>query len=477
MAKITIVGASNTRNTFSGKLKQLERMSNCAAEYVSATSTTAGYKALKDAQDATILVICFLLNGLTDATELCKNDAEIQMQTAILVEQYCNAIIESTTSKPDCQHYVLSPFYRASPKWLASNLSSIRTSMAEKLSTTNNRIHIIPAMDFTSTDLYDEVHLNVDAQNKLYKHIIAHILPESMEVEHTAKRGRSPSPSPLSTGTSSQTAGSPHPFIGPSSSKLSRTEDVLESNDPPVDKQNTGEHHDEAATVDEKFAAIQRNLKVHGTCLKAMIYQTANQADITDSLINTNNLNQVVVSGIPDGCFGLGLSPMIKPVVQKLVSFTKVHPGSIQTAIPQRFPIPKNSKLPDLKIIFNSPQAGVLFRQEANKLRKDKKEGWTGIYVSNVATKSTLVRIALLESIAKALQRLPANEGRIVMVNKFDTRPQLCYKTGDRITKRLFYIDAIQKYETLLTPEAIAFARKIAGKSFGIRMDPIFVVL
>ena len=87
------------------------------------------------------------------------------------------------------------------------------------------------------------------------------------------------------------------------------------------------------------------------------------------------------------------------------------------------------------------------------------------------------MRVALLESIAKALQRLPANEGKTVMVNKFDTRPQLCFKTGDKITKRLFYIDAIQKYETLLTPEAIAFARKIAGKSYGIRLDPIFVVL
>ena len=432
------------------------------------------YKALKDTQDATILVICFLLNGLTDATELCKNDAEIQVQTSILVDQYCNAIIESATNKQDCQHYVLSPFYRASPKWLASSLSSIRTSIAEKLSTTNNGIHIIPAMDFDSADLYDEVHLKVDAQNKLYNHIIAHILPESMEVEHTAKRARSPSPI---SGTSSQTAGSPHPLIGPSSSKVSRTEGVFESKDPPADVKNTGENHDEVATVDEKFAAIKHNLKVHETCLKAVIYQTANQADITDSLINTNNLNQVVVSGIPDGCFGLGWSPKIKPVVQKLVSFTKVHPGSIQTAIPQRFPIPKNSNLPDLKIIFNSPQAGVLFRQEANKLRKDKKEGWTGIYVSNVASKSTLVRVALLESIAKALQRLPANEGKTVMVNKFDTRPQLCFKTGDKITKRLFYIDAIQKYETLLTPEAIAFARKIAGKSYGIRLDQIFFVL
>jgi len=107
MAKITIVGSSNTRNTFSGKLKQLERLGKCTAEYISATSTTAGYKALKDAQDTTILVICFLLNGITDATELCRNDAEIQVQVSVLTEQYCHAIIESATAKPNCQHYVI----------------------------------------------------------------------------------------------------------------------------------------------------------------------------------------------------------------------------------------------------------------------------------------------------------------------------------------------------------------------------------
>jgi len=471
MAKITIVGSSNTRNTFSGKLKQLERLGKCTAEYISATSTTAGYKALKDAQDTTILVICFLLNGITDATELCRNDAEIQVQVSVLTEQYCHAIIESATTKPNCQHYVITPFYRASPKWLAAKLNNIGTTITEKLSTTIG-IHVIPAMDFTMSDLYDEVHLNVDAQKRLYTHITNYIFPEAMVVEHMAKRARSPSP--VTPGSPLQTLNSDHPGPGPSSAKVSRTE----TEDNFVDSlADMDEHRNEATTVEEDIAAIKNELNIQGICMKAMVYQTANQADITDSLINTNNLNQVIVSGIPNGCFGLGWSPKIKPVVQKLVGFTKVHPGAIETAIPQQFPLPRSNKLQDLRIIFNSPQAGLLFRQQANKLRKDKVGEWTGIFVSNVATKSTHVRVALLESVAKALQRLPANEGKIVMVNKYDTRPQLCFKSGDKITKRIFFIEAMEKYHTLLTPDAIAFAKKIAGKSFGVRLAPIFVVL
>jgi hypothetical protein len=154
-----------------------------------------------------------------------------------------------------------------------------------------------------------------------------------------------------------------------------------------------------------------------------------------------------------------------------------VHPGAVSTVIAQQFPIPKGQHLPDLRIFFNCPQTGLLFRQQANKLRKDKAPGWAGIFVSNVATKSTMVRVALLQSIAKALQRLPSNAGKTIMVTRFDTRPQLCYKMGNRIEKRLFYIDAIQKYESLLTPADLAYARKIAGKSFEDSLRPVFAVL
>ena len=477
MAKLSFVGSSNIRNTFSGKLKQLERIGKCTVEYISATSITAGYKALKDVRDTTILVIGFLLNGITDTTELCKNEEEIHVQMSATIEQYCQAILESATSKPDCKHYVITPFYRSSPKWLAAELTNIGTVIKDKLSHTMAGIHVIPAIDFAHTDLHDEVHLNVDAQNRLYSHIINSIFPTSMEVDSTAKRARSPSPTPTFASPQIDAA---NPASGPSSNaraaKISKIgDDVGKEDSTPVNNQGSG--LDEGATTDDGMAAVNKKLKVHGICLKAIVYQSANQADITDSLINTNNLNQVIVSGIPDGCFGLGWSPKVKEVVQKIVGFTKVHPGAIETAIPQQYPIPKHGKLPDLKIIFNSPQAGLLFRQQANTLRKDKADGWAGIYVSNVATKSTHVRVALLQSIAKVLQRLPANEGRIVMVNKYDTRPQLCFKTGDKITKRLFYIDAIQKYETLISSDAIALARKIAGKSFGVRLDPIFVVL
>jgi len=211
-----------------------------------------------------------------------------------------------------------------------------------------------------------------------------------------------------------------------------------------------------AASLD-KFEELERivttntmQISAHNGCIKELLYQSANQSDISDMLCNIKCLNEVIVSGIKESPFGLGLLPKIKPVAHKLVLATKVHIGAIKTAVIQKYPLPKYGCLPDLKIIFNSSEAGTLFRADANKLRKDKVGEWASIYVNNEVTKATRVRIALLQSIASALQKLPANVGKTVFVTKFESRPQLCFKVGDKIESRLFYIDAIQKYQTLL---------------------------
>ncbi len=508
MAYIRIIGSSNIRNAFSGRLKQIEMMGGCRAEYVSATSINAGYKALKDTKEATILLICFLLNGISDATELCKDEKEIQSQTATVIDQYCQAILDSANEKPDCQHYVMTPFFRSSPKWLADKLSDISSAVIEKLALQRG-IHIIPTIDFGTTDLRDEVHLNSEALNRLFMHISDFLFPPAMSIDQTGtKRARSPSPTPTQTSSpaSAQTfavtdkngkglsdGSRQSNWMSGSASKISKTQELGETLESEPEKgsaakisrtqdmvenpEDNPEPEVQDRTVEGRLTTLENQVETQRGCSVIMVYQSANQADITDSLINNNNLNQVLVSGITDGCFDLGWSPNIRAVVDKLVSFTKVHPGAVTTAIPQQFPIPKGNHLPDLKIIFNSPQAGLLFRQQANKLRHDKAPGWASIFVSNVATRSTQVRVALLQAIAKALQRLPSNIGKKIIVTRFDTRPQLCYKTGNRIDRRLFYIDAIQKYQSLLTPADLAFARKIAGKAFEDRLRPTFAIL
>lgn len=482
MSKLTIVGDSNIRNAFSGKLKRMDRMGKCSSEYISATSLTAGYKALQDANSATMLVISFLLNGITDETELCRDDGEIQAKVDIIVGEYCQAILNSAETKPDCHHYVLPPFYRASPKWLTGKIDGITSTIIANLST-RTRVHIIPTFNTTPAMLQDDVHLNSDSQNCLYNHITQYMWPETMSVDRSAtKRTHSTLASPPRNAsptldlhmdniadTASGSATSP-------SSKIMKIAPVTEPIKHDVMKpKGTIQEQIEELQLDN--AQNKRMIGVQTGCMQNMIYQSANQADISDMLCNINSQNIVIISGISETPFGLGPQPLPRDVANKLVGCTKVHIGSITSVFVQKYPLPKRNTLPDLKITFNSGPAGLLFRQQASKLRKDKVGEWGGIFVCNEPTKSTRVRIAILDTIAKALQRLPSNDGKKMFVTRFDPRPQLCIKSENHTEKRMFYIDVVEKYHSLLTEADINYARKIAGRTYGDRLRPTFAVL
>ena len=167
----------------------------------------------------------------------------------------------------------------------------------------------------------------------------------------------------------------------------------------------------------------------------------------------------------------------LRDIALGFVATTKIHPAAITRVYFQKFPAPKEGFMCDFTIHFNCCEAGSAFRQQANQLRKDEVPKWNNVYVRNVNTKGTKVCIFILQTLATTIQSLPANEGKTVFVTKFESRPQLCFKKGDRIERRLHYIDALDKYEKMLTDDNIAHARRIAGRSFGNRLRPTFGVL
>ena len=165
-----IIGDSNFRNTFSGKLKDLDKMGGVKSEYHSATSFTAGCKALKTITGASLVLICFLLNGIIDSCELCANNLEIESKILGVVEAYCAVIMASTATKPGVKHYVVPPFWRSTPDWLNGKLDSIAGMVRERLALNLDVFHL-PPITFSAEDLTDGVHLNLRSQEKLYTHI------------------------------------------------------------------------------------------------------------------------------------------------------------------------------------------------------------------------------------------------------------------------------------------------------------------
>jgi hypothetical protein len=498
--KILIIGSSNIRNSFSGMLGKLSKSVGCTTEYIPATSLTGGYNALKHISQATIVLISFLLNGVTDAAELCNTPEEINESTTSTINEYCQAILESVKLHPKIRHYIMPPFFRSTPTWMPEKINQMGEQIREKLSCTAGIFHI-PSIEFTREDLYDGVHLNNIAQTRLYQHITSFIFPSIIHtVRESIKRpSTDANPSVTSTPTKIQKPdNSTDCIMDPvTTDSLNSSEDLAAASSPSTTttftdpnmqtlyvllstqiskvsstNENTTKRLEK---LEEAIKASEKKSDIHSFCMTSMLYQSSNQAEITDLILNNNALNQVLVSGMK--CTDFGWQPSIREVTDKLVGATKVHIGSIVTSVIRKFPKPRNDTLPDLCIYFNSTEGGNLFRQHANSLRKKKEGYWGSIYVSTVLTKSTQVRIAVLQALAYKLKKLPANIDKTVYVTKFESRPQLCFKLGERVERRLYYTDAVQKYSTILTDADKALARKIAGTTYGNRLEATFIVL
>jgi len=213
--------------------------------------------------------------------------------------------------------------------------------------------------------------------------------------------------------------------------------------------------------------------------LKSLHLRTAKQAELLDSHSNTLNLNVVMISGVSSSLFRAndGELPRIKAVMDRLIKFTPLLASGIKFATYAKYIKHPNDKLPNIKAFFINADTALAFRESANKLRIEKKEFWASVYVSNDPTKSTRVRICILQAIAKRLAPLPANAGKTIFVSRFDVKPQLCFKFSGRVEKRFDYVAAIEKYRSVLKPEDKEAARKVAGKTFSDDDLRQFIVL
>ena len=465
-------------------------MGGVRSEYFSATSFTAGCEALKTITGATIVLISFLINGISDASELCSNNIEIEAKVLEIVEAYCSAIMASTVAHPGVRHYVLPPFWRSTPDWLSAKLNDIAGMIRERLVLNLDVFHV-PSITFSTADLTDGVHLNPHAQETLYNHITRFIFPEKMdEVRSGTKRGASPVNSDRTAAFDTVDAGTPSKIKR--TAKATKTSTTTTFTDPNMHSLYTllsaqisnistftAEVNNRVDNLEESTEELEKRVDIHNGTMQVMVRQSACQAELTDSLINDSNHNQVIISGLRKVSHIMedGTLMSLMDIAISLVATTKIHTASITRVSTQKFPIPKEGVMADLIVHFNCCEAGLLFRQQANQLRKDNAPTWKGVYVQNVVTKATRVRVFILQKIADSLKLLPAHIGKVIFVTKFESRPQLCFKKDERMTQRMYYTEAVEKYEKVLSQDNIAHARKIAGRSFGDRLRVVFGIL
>lgn len=518
-----IIGDSNTRNAFSTRLKLCERITGQTTEFVSASAYSSGLGALSDLGNSSVVYVSFLMNGLIDATELCADLNQIDGVIQNKITEYVAALHLASSVNPNTKLYTMPPMTRITPFWLESKLPQIVNFVITQAQSVPN-LTVLPPLVVTKENLEtDGVHLNRESQSRLFSYIMDSLFPDKISTKSknssrvrpvddddtvTSPPSKKTSAGSLSTTPVASTSTWPAVTSGPLPAVVQNIFDLFEDEDSLVDIPSTQSQptiadapEDDGSQltnpdlqqlyqmlskkidsvksstnlVETKVDVVQKALsKTNSTVernthiLRSLHMRTAVQAEILDAHSNTLSLNFVMISGVPETLIarqGAEL-PGIKIVMDKLITYTPLLVSGVKFAVYAKYIKHQEGKLPNIKACFINSDTALAFRESANKLRIAKKDFWASVYVSNDPTKSTRVRISLLQALAKRIATLPANTGKTIFVSRFDVKPQLCFKFGGRVEKRIDFVAAIEKYRSVLLPEDKEAARKIAGKSF-----------
>ena len=115
------------------------------------------------------------------------------------------------------------------------------------------------------------------------------------------------------------------------------------------------------------------------------------------------------------------------------------------------------------------------FRNRGYEKRSEKRAPWVDCYVSNELTKSTRIRAEILKRIGEKIKNAEG-KGCELYVSKYDIKPVLIFKEGKNITKRIPYVECVERWGKLLKAKDLELAKKIAGRDLGKRFEVMFGV-
>ena len=197
------------------------------------------------------------------------------------------------------------------------------------------------------------------------------------------------------------------------------------------------------------------------------------QWEAIDTNSNKHNNNVVIVDCVPQIGNQKGVSAM--DVAKLLLRNIDLQPQALKVA----FFIPMGSStkpgnFPRIKIIMAGSEDAFEFRNRAYEKRTHKRAPWVDCYVSNEVTKSTRVRAEILKRIGDKIKNTEG-KGCEVYVSKYDIKPVLIFKDGGKtVTKRIPYVECIERWGKLLKAKDLELAKKIAGRDLGKRFEVMF---
>ena len=230
------------------------------------------------------------------------------------------------------------------------------------------------------------------------------------------------------------------------------------------------------ADIRDRLVSLEREGVVVQGAIAELTRENMLNAEQIDTALNSSNAHVVIIDNL------LKLSDTAssdaKDVVEELCSLLDMDKDLVKAAYFLKLgKAPEITRHFKIKAVFVSSDAAIAFRSGASRARREiSVEPWVSSYVSNDPTKSTRVRIEVLKQIGTRLGSYQSMAGTNCYVTRYDARPVLVHKRGDKIIRRMGYFEAVEKFGHLLSADHLKTAKRIAGKQFEGRFYKVFGV-
>ena len=460
---------------------------------VNGASYPGGVMAVQSMKPGSLMAAGFLMNRLVDKCD--GIDAKDRDEAVRRITAEYGEVLKTAAIKKKVLAFL--PFPRASMPWTVELLGTIHDTL--KLVLLGTGVVVMPYLevkvenyesdgihiDESSQALQFTHYLNIFASEKLGEPMIksGRKRPLGTAVESSSKKVLSVREEPGLDDISMAEQSNPIEVVvvveQPGASNVMSQDPLFDLSRPPPSISVSAANvrvPETLSDIRDRLVALEHvGVFVQGA-IAELTRENLMNAELIDAALNNNNAHVVIVDNL------LKISDTAnseaKIVVEELCSLLDLEAATVKAAYFLKLgKAPEISRHFKIKAVFVSADAAIAFRSGASRARRETKvEPWVTSYVSNDPTKSTRVRIEVLKQIGARLSEHSSMAGTICYVTRYDPRPVLVHKRGDKILRRMGYVEAIDKFGYMLSPDHLKTARKIAGKQFEGRFFKVFGV-
>lgn len=457
--KVCLIGDSNLcQYAFPEKETARAFLGAKEVHIVRATVFTAFRTAFNEVGDANCVVISALLNHVSDLERKWTDviiDEEKANEITEMLSSTAKLINEFAKNNPRTRTLVIPPIYRASPKWLQDNMTLIKETFPNLLGA--EVIYLNP-FEINDDELKaDGVHLKDRTIQRLKTYVKESISTNMGKERENRKRQRT-----------------------------NEEEWTNEIEDDMSDRQLLLRNSRILENIESKLFKTDQNIeeleKKLSNNINQNLVQNARLCERIDGMENRTRRNLVVIRLVKVDS-NVKIPDIMRERADFILSFITLEINKLEVVekptvnIRSIFLIPAgggNNYLQDLRLTCGSTEDAVEIRLRLLKAKERKIATWSEVEISNDPVKSTRVRIALLQAVARQINRSGDQEA---VVTKYIDSPTLIIRSGGRIIKNISFVDTILQYGSKISPEDMEKAKKIAGRSYINQMESTFLIL